>query len=303
MAVDFSLAIGMTEQAELSREPHPVGPVPMKSPVPASVSGLPKPARGWAGIALGLFSLAILSLLTTWALRDLLPRQATGTFEATQTGQLQPQITEVTPATVIPVTSLHTAVSTSTPALVNTGTPTPITAIQKIDFDYEDSPTKHGWEMLSSEAQEAEIQIEHTSDQFVGNAISISSPVRYAMDFKVGLEAAQRGKVVELVAILTEDTSIFLYTGLVQDNGTTSKGWLKLKSRKGPPQPVDEDEWQLSIEPVSSKGGNWSLYRVDLQDAVMQTFGNDGWKFQQLEKFRIRGSLSLDYIYIYEAQP
>jgi hypothetical protein len=161
----------------------------------------------------------------------------------------------------------------------------------------------HGWEMLSSEAKEDEINLEHTNDQFVGNAISISAPVRYGMEFKVGPEAAERGKVVELVANLTEDASFFIYMSLVRDDGSTSKGWLKLKTVQGPPQPVDDDEWQFSIEPVSSKGGNWSLYQVNLQDAVMQTFGNDGWKFQQLEKFRIRGNLSLGYIDIYESQP
>jgi hypothetical protein len=160
---------------------------------------------------------------------------------------------------------------------------------------------KHGWQI--SEANEAEIQIEHTQDPLVGNGITITSPVKYRMEFKVEPEAAQRGKVVELVANLTEESSVFTYISLVRDDGSSSKGWLKLKSSKGPPLPVDNDEWQLSIEPIASKAGNWSLYQVDLSDAVMQTFGNDGWKFQQLEKFRLRGNLSLVYIHIYEMQP
>ena len=196
---------------------------------------------------------------------------------------------------------LNTVVNTTAPTLVNTDTPTPITPIQRIDFDYQDSPTQHGWEMLPNEAQE--VDIEHTYDQYVGNAIIITSPIRYGMEFKVGLPAAQRGKVIELVANLTEDAYIYTYIGLVRDDGSTTKGWLKLTIREGPPKPVDDDEWQLTMEQVSSKGGDWLLYQIDLEDAVMQTFGNDAWKFQQLEKFRIRGNLSLDYIHIYETRP
>lgn len=123
------------------------------------------------------------------------------------------------------------------------------------------------------------------------------------MEFKVGLEAAQRGKVVEFVANLEKGAAIYAYVTLERDNGSTTTGWLKLTIGRGQPRPVDDDEWQLFIEPVSTKGDDWLLCRVDLQDAVMQTFGNDGWKFQQLEKFRIRGNLSLDYISMFGTQP
>lgn len=179
--------------------------------------------------------------------------------------------------------------------------PTPVTPIQTIDFDYQDSPTNHGWEM--SEADITQLDIEHTNDQFVGNAISITSPVKYGMDFEVGLAAAQRGSFVEFVANLTEDAVIYAAVGLERDDASTQSAWIKLTTRRGPPTPVDHDEWQLSITSVSSKGGDWLLYQVDLQDAVRQTFGNDGWKFQQLKKSRIRGNLALDYIHIFESQP
>jgi hypothetical protein len=123
------------------------------------------------------------------------------------------------------------------------------------------------------------------------------------MDFEVGLAAAQLGRVVEFVADLKGNAAIFALVSLERPDGSTLTGWLKLTTGKGQPKLVDPDEWQLFIEPVSTKGGDWLLYRIDLQDAVMQTFGIDGWKFQQLEKFRIRGDLSLDYIHIFESQP
>jgi hypothetical protein len=202
------------------------------------------------------------------------------------------QIGKETPAPVATVTLIDTVVNTSAP-----------TPIEKIDFDYQDSPTKHGWTLLESEADETQLVIEHISDQFVENAISISSPVKYAMEFEVGSAAAQLGKVVEFAANLDKNAAFFVYVSLERDDGSTTNGWLKLTIGKGQPAPVDQDEWRLFIQPVSTKGGDWLLYRVDLQDAVMETFGNDGWKFQQLEKFRIRGDLSLDYIHIFERQP
>jgi len=200
-------------------------------------------------------------------------------------------------------TALPPPVNTQTPTPFHTGTPTPVVPIQRIDFDYQDSPTQHGWKMLENEASEEEVNIEHTFDQFVGNAISITSPTRYGIEYTVGLPAAERGKVLELVANLTKDAYIYTYIGLVSDDGSTTDGWLKLTIREGPPKPIDDDEWQLTMEQVSSKGGNWLFYRIDLQDAVKQTFGSDSWEFQRLEKFRIRGDLSLVYIEIYETQP
>lgn len=203
-----------------------------------------------------------------------------------------PPVEEI-PASVPTSASLNTVATTSIPMLV--------TPIQTIEFDYQDSPTNHGWEM--SEGDPAQLDIEHTHDQFVGNAISITSPVKYGMDFEVGSAAAQRGSVVEFVANLTKDAVIYASVRLERDEASTQNGWIKLTTRRGPPTFVDEDEWQLSIISVSSKGGDWLLYQVDLQDAVRQTFGNDGWKFQQLNKFRIRGDLALDYINIFESQP
>lgn len=233
---------------------------------------------------------------------------AIAAYQAIKLAQLQsPADTPTSVPSPIPLntmvnTTAPTLVSTDTATPINTGTPTPITPIQRIDFDYTDSPTKHGWQM-TSEATEEEVDIEHTYDQFMGNAISITSPVKYGMDFRVGLPAGQRGKIIELVAKIAEDAYVYTYVSLVRDDGSTTKGWLKLTIREGPPKPVDDDEWQLMMEQVSPKGGDWVLYQIDLEDAVMQTFGRDAWKFQQLEMFRVRGNLSLDYIHIYETRP
>ncbi len=178
---------------------------------------------------------------------------------------------------------------------------------QKIEFDYQDSPIEHGWTIVG--ADETEVIVVHISDQFVGNAVSINSPVNYGMDFEVTTAAKQFGKVIEFVADLENDSRIYAFVGLKQDNGTTTTGWLKFKAGDGQPQPsaiatnIGEGEWSVPIKPLLYRGGDWLLFQVDLEDAVKRTFGRDGWSFQQLIKFRVRGDLSLDYLSVFGQRP
>jgi serine/threonine-protein kinase len=84
MAIDFYQAIGITTPPDISRRPSPVSHVPIEAPAPTEPKSLPKlepraeaaprpkPARRWAWIAIGLFSLVCLALLAIGALR-LLP--------------------------------------------------------------------------------------------------------------------------------------------------------------------------------------------------------------------------------------
>ena len=58
-----------------------------------------------------------------------------------------------------------------------------------------------------------------------------------------------------------------------------------------------EDEWQVCLVPISHEG-DWLLFQVNLEDEVKNTFSNDGWSFSGLNKIRVRGNLSLDYISI-----
>jgi len=179
---------------------------------------------------------------------------------------------------------------------------------QKIGFEYQDSPFEHGWKIVQDEADETEIDFMSIFDDFVERAISISSLVKYGMDFEVGPEAAQSGKVVEfVVANFKGDAAIYALVSLERNDGATIDGWLKFKEGQEQPTRVSSDsdgeEWQLPVTPVSRRGGGWSLFRIDLEDAVSQTFGTEGWRFQNLTKFRIRGNLSVDQISVFETQP
>ena len=162
--------------------------------------------------------------------------------------------------------------------------------------------------MVESGADEAAITIEHVSDDFVGTAIAISSQIEYGMDFKVGPAASQFGEVIEFVGSLENDAAFYAFVGLEKDDGSVTTGWLKFKVGGGRSQPVHlgtgtgHDEWQVSTRPLSREADQWLLFRVNLKDAVDQTFGNDGWRFLHLEKFRIRGNLALDYISVFETR-
>jgi hypothetical protein len=112
---------------------------------------------------------------------------------------------------------------------------------------------------------------------------------------------AQSGNFIEFVAVLQKDASIYVYVG---------RGWLRFIAGKGQPEPYYDEadntyvgEWLIYVDPISSKGGNWLLYQIDLQDTIQDTFGNDGWHFQNLRKVRLRNNLSLDYISVFMSQP
>jgi hypothetical protein len=114
--------------------------------------------------------------------------------------------------------------------------------------------------------------------------------------------------VVEfVVANFKDDAAIYAFVSLERNDGATIDGWLKFKEGQEQPTRVSSDsdgeEWQLPVTPVSRRGGGWSLFRIDLEDAVSQTFGTEGWRFQNLTKFRIRGNLSVDQISVFETQP
>ena len=182
-----------------------------------------------------------------------------------------------------------------------------LTSIQKIDFDYQDSPINHGWE-IKEDCDETKIAIEHISDSFVDGALKVRSTVYYAMDYRVK-PSAQFGNAIEFVADFENDAAIYAFVSLEHESNSATTGWLKFIVGDGDSKPVDVDtsvdggEWQLYIQPTSHIGSNWFLFRVDLEDAVAQTFGNDGWKFQKLDKLRIRGNMALDYISICKIYP
>jgi hypothetical protein len=187
---------------------------------------------------------------------------------------------------------------------ISTETPVPSKhLLQRIDFDYEDSPTVHGWQM--TEGDERQLIFEHTDDNFVGSAIKITSPTRYKLEYDISPQA-EAGTAIEFVADLKGDAAIYLQVGLEKEDGTIASGWFRFRPGSGPSEPYYDEatedyagEWFVYLYPVSSKG-DWMLFQVALEDLMANTFGKDGWDLQRLIKFRLRDNLSLDYISVFE---
>lgn len=175
--------------------------------------------------------------------------------------------------------------------------------LQRIGFDYQDSPTNHGWEIseLRDETQPPSLRPLH--DGFVGRTLQIKATAEYAMDFYVN-PGSQIGNLVDYVAKLGSKAIVYSQVEVQSMDGSQSKNvWLKFLVGTASPQRFGDgaSEWILFVVPTRLESG-WLLFQVDLSEAVKRTFGNDGWRFMHLMGFRLRGNMSLAYISVFESK-
>lgn len=175
--------------------------------------------------------------------------------------------------------------------------------LQKIDFDYSDSPVEHKWH-LGESTDETQPSFLHFPDGFVGKALEIKSTVRYRMDFFVD-QLASLGSYIEFVAKL-ENESYFQTCIRVQskDSSNVRKLWLSFCAGTEQPKRIDDgsDTWYeyvVNVIPTQLEGG-WARFELDLIKAVQLTAGKEGWKFGQLERVRLRGNISIAHISIFK---
>lgn len=190
----------------------------------------------------------------------------------------------------------RTVISAEVPATQPNELKTPL---QTINFNYQDSPLNHGWRIAET-VDESQPVITHVSDGFYGNALKIRSTARYALDCGV-IPAAHIGKSVEFVAKMMErDSSIYAKLSVQSKDGTKTKDvWLNFQIGVGQPRPHGDGmvEWIVYVSPELI-GSGWLKFQVDLNDALVRSFGKDGWDFRKLRGFRLRGSLNIAYIKI-----
>ncbi len=174
--------------------------------------------------------------------------------------------------------------------------------LEKIEFDYQDPPTKHSWRIVDC-PDKTRVSLRFFDDGFVGRALEIEATVRYAMDCTVS-PSVELGSVVEFVTKLETGGSVVYARLSVQssDSSRSKAVWFNFPVGKGQPWPHGDgsSEWSFPVTPTHL-GGNWLQFRVDLNEAVRQTYGKDGWRFEKLRGFRLRGNLSLAYISVFEA--
>jgi hypothetical protein len=171
--------------------------------------------------------------------------------------------------------------------------------IEKLSFDYSDSPEDHGWIILD----QPQPTYNHISSGFVGNALEIKSYEGRALDFPIGA-ASSFGTMIEYVAKFEGNAAVYTYVKVQSKDGSTSrKVWFAfVPGTKKPEQvyaPPEEEEWTVYVKP-EQLGGGWLSFRIDLEKIVTDTVGTEGWRLEQLLKFRLRGNLGVASISIYE---
>jgi hypothetical protein len=175
--------------------------------------------------------------------------------------------------------------------------------LEKIAFNYPDSPTGHGWR-FSDRIEPTQPTFHSFEDGFVGSAIEIKTTAKYGLDCNIK-PLARLGSFIEFeVKPETRDSVVYARLGVVSKDGTKSKTvWLQFLVGNGQPYPKEDDsvEWAVPLKPVR-RDDSWLLFQVDLIEAVAQTFGKKGWGFQQLKGFRVRGNISLAYISVFEGK-
>jgi hypothetical protein len=216
------------------------------------------------------------------------PIQATQTAEAKLAAQLSPTASLFTPTVITP--------TVITPTLQKN-------ILETIQFDYIDSPLNHGWGFIEGDSQPT---FESVNDATVGKALKITTTDSnfYAIDYELKPLTKELGNFLEVVANYPDDKSSWYAYVEMTNNGGTLYGWLKFKVGKEKTLPsqktTGEQEWLVYIYPKSSLDQNWVKMQIDLRKTVQETFGKDGWSFQKLIKFRIRGNLWIDSIEISE---
>lgn len=174
--------------------------------------------------------------------------------------------------------------------------------LERIGFDLKDTPASSCWSISETENLN-EPTFKTIDDGFQGKILQIKSTSRYAADYKVKPQA-NLGKLVKAVG-RADDRSGRLYiqvTALSKDGAISKKVWFKLYIGRDKPSLIWSDEftyeWSYSITPTYLDG-DWVEGEIDLDSAIAETLGNEGWRLGKLEKFRLRGNLSLARISVY----
>jgi hypothetical protein len=169
--------------------------------------------------------------------------------------------------------------------------------LEKIDFDYWDSPLNHGWQL----GGKSEPTFRHLYYRYFGSALKIVPLGSYALDYAVTGDG-QRGTKIEFVA--QPDASWVVYARLVlQREGQAPSGnkWLNICHGSESPKRVGGNEWGIHTKPIQTIG-KIGIYRVDLEKAVGKTYALDAeqWSYGSLEGFRLRRNLTMAYISIFK---
>ena len=201
------------------------------------------------------------------------------------------------------VVAIIVALLSQTSSTSSISTQTPNSFVQTLNFNYADSPIKHGWSFLEGDdPSKVVFNPIYENQSIVGT--EITSPIKWGMEIAVEPATKQFGRVLEFSIVPRQDAAVYAYININNSIGDTSTGWLKFMYCNEVVQPITRegkgnDEWRVCLAPVSHKG-DWLLFQANLIEEAKKTFSQDGWSFSGINKIRVRGNLSLEHISIME---
>jgi hypothetical protein len=171
--------------------------------------------------------------------------------------------------------------------------------LQKIDFNYKDSPTKHNWIIRSPDENQPIITL-HTNG-FWGKTIKIQSNVLYAMDLPLTEPIAKIGKRIEFIGRMENDSRFYSLGNYISKDGSSRKDiWFNYQIGDGDPIVFNDDksEWLVYIEPELLED-NWQKFSIDLQHVINRSVAKEGWSLKELTRFRVRGNIQIAQIKVF----
>ena len=98
---------------------------------------------------------------------------------------------------------------------------------------------------------------------------------------------AKLGKGIEHAVRLNVGSGIYASVKVKSKRNSQARNiWLNFDVGKEEPGRYGSNEWIVCIAPYE-KEGEWSIFCVNFDDPVKKTEGKDGWKFSQINCFRI----------------
>jgi hypothetical protein len=180
--------------------------------------------------------------------------------------------------------------------LVQTGSESVTTAIR---FDYlPDKLTNHGWKPGYAEKTEPEASAYSSPDDAPSvGCLSIKTAAKYALDYQLPPMVCD---TIRFDAKYSDTTMLFTGVGLRSKDGSLSVWkWIRyiptsgaVRAELNPSYPNECTLWW----PANALPNLWVSFDLSLPEAVRHTWGTQGWTYESLKAFRIRGSLSISPI-------
>jgi len=171
--------------------------------------------------------------------------------------------------------------------------------IGRVTFDYlPDSPANNGWTLHVDGENGSPPGFSAAQDSPTPGGIKIVKNDRYALDYSVS-QTQSLANMVELYAKFEQGAYFYLKVKLSSRDGSKVQNvWLAHIIGQGVPAKAFNNEWKVPVQGDILENA-WVQFKLSIEDEISKTFGIDGWIFQELIGFRMRGSLSISSIILY----